>query len=189
MDLLESLIATFAVVGQEMTDVGMKTILAELRQYPEPAVHSALTRCRKELRKITLADILDRLTGGHPKVEEAWAIVSPSLNNEDVTIVWTGEMARAMGAARSLADDPIAARMAFKEVYETAVLEARARGSAPQWSPSLGHDPNGREGPITEAIQKGRLPASCEPTLIPDLRDAPRNKHIALPQMKGFGGA
>lgn len=185
MDLLESLIATYAVVGQEMTDIGMKAILADLRQYPEADVKTALTRCRKELKKLTLADILERLPGGHPKVEEAWAIVAPSLNNEAITIVWTEEMARAMGAARSLADDPIAARMAFKEVYATAVLEARAKSTVPKWTVSLGHDPLGREGPVQEAVLKGRLIQEYAQKFLPDLRE-PINKNIALPSMKGF---
>ena len=68
MNLLEAVAVTFAVVGQEVSDLGLKAIVAELQSYPPEAVQESLRRCRKELRKITLADILDRIPSGHPGV-------------------------------------------------------------------------------------------------------------------------
>lgn len=185
MDLPEAVIATLAVMGQEMPDVGLRALLAELRQHPERDVLLALTRCRKELRKLTLADILDRLPNGHPGVEEAWAIVSKTLNDEAVSIVWTGEMAEAFGEARALGDDPVAARLAFKEVYSRLIQEARAMNAKPSWRASLGHDPRGRESAIQEAVAKGRLTQAHAARLLPDLSE-PRNKNLVLPAMRGF---
>lgn len=107
----------------------------------------------------TIAEILEavRVMDGRPAAEEAWSIVARSLNDEGVTIVWTQEMAEAFGVALGLQDDRIAARMAFKEAYQRLVQEARAQGKAVTWSPSLGHDAAGREGPIVAAVKDGRL--------------------------------
>lgn len=107
----------------------------------------------------SLDEIRGRLgTGsGHLGPEEAWAIVGPSLRDEGRTIVWTDEMRDAFGSALLLADDLVAARMAFKERYTQLMKETAIAGTAPRWSVSLGLDRNGREKPILEAVQKGRL--------------------------------
>ena len=168
MDLLEAVLATYAVIGQEMSDIGIKAIVLELKDYPPADVFEALRRCRKELRKITLADILDRIPTGHPGVEEAWATVSGLLSNEDASVVWTDEMAQAFGVARHLASDKVAARMAFKEAYSKAVAQARDAKKGPAWRVSLGYDPSGRQGVIEEAVKLGRLPVEHAKKLLPD---------------------
>ena len=107
----------------------------------------------------TIAEILDaaRTMDGRPDAEWAWAAVARALNDESVTIVWTVEMAEAFGVALGLKHDRVAARMAFKETYERLVREARAKGEPAAWSPCLGQDPTGREGPIVAAVKAGRL--------------------------------
>ena len=157
MKLHEIIQATFSVMGQELSDEAIALMTAELRIYPEPDVQAALRRCRTELRKITLADILDRLPGGHPGVEEAWAIVGPSLSNEGLTLVWTDEMREAFGSAAALTDDKVAARMAFKEKYTALMSEARQQRKRPRWSVSLGWDVAGRESALQHAVQQQRL--------------------------------
>jgi hypothetical protein len=116
------------------------------------------------------ADIIGRLAAqdGRPGAEEAWATVSQTLNSEGVTIVWTEEMQTAFGTALGLQDDPVAARMAFLEVYRRELADARAHGKPVKWQVSLGTDPNGREGPLTEAVRMGRLPAAHVERLLPD---------------------
>lgn len=151
MTLLEAVKVTYEVIGQDITDVALRTIVAELESYGTEAVHAALARCRRELRKLTLSEILDRLPHGHPGPEEAWAIIGPSLDNEALSLAWTDQMAEAFGTTRHLADDLVAARMAFKEVYARLVAEARALGQAPVWRASLGWDPSGREAAQQEA--------------------------------------
>lgn len=117
----------------------------------------------------SVAELLDALKAmdGRPGVEEAWSICAKSLQDESVTIVWTEEMAEAFGAALALSDDRIAARMAFKERYESLVEEARRKGKAVRWTPSLGHDPHGRECPLLEAAGKGRLQLQQVAGLLP----------------------
>lgn len=185
MDLITAVKATYEVIGQDISDLAMQTVVAELKEYPPQSVLLALTRCRKELRRLSLADILDRLPGGHPGCEEAWSIVAPCLSDEDVSVVWTDEMAHAFGVARALADDPIAARMSFREVYTAAVQEARAKNTRPAWRVSLGHDPKGREQALQDAVGKGRLTASQAAALLPPDPRLP-DFSVSLPAVKGF---
>lgn len=179
MKLVEALAVTYAAVGQEISDAAMEIMARDLSAYPLEGVLHALSRCRKELRRVTLADILDRIPGGHPNAEEAWAIVARSLNDERVTVVWTDEMSRAFGVALNLQDDPVAARMAFKECYAKEVNQSRNNGTAPRWHVSLGHDPYGREAPILEAVKCGRLTADYAASLLP-YRDQPSEQVKAL---------
>lgn len=189
MDLIEAISATYAVLGQEVPDIALEVVVQELQQYPRGDVEEALTRCRRELRKLTLADILDRLPSGHPGPEEAWGLVASALNNEQVSIVWTNEMAQAMGVARSLSGDPIAARMAFKETYSRLLVQARLSRSRPVWLVSLGYDQAGREAAYLEqARRKGKeLPALPEPKGVPmpdDLRKQIATIGKAMPETK-----
>lgn len=167
MKLSEAMAVTYAAMGQELSDAALAVACRDLESYPLPGVLSALSRCRKELRRMTLADILDRIPGGHPGVEEAWAICSKALNDERITIVLTDEMSQAFGVALNLQDDPIQARMAFKESYTRLVSLARDERTPIVWRASLGHDANGREGPLLDAIERGRLPAEYVAKLLP----------------------
>lgn len=167
MDILESLKATYSILGQDITDLGLELLAQDLAAYPVRQVQLALGRCRKELKRLTLTDILDRLPGQHPGPEEAWAIVSTGMREESITIVWTDEMRQAFGVAQALADDPVGARMAFKEQYLQLVREARAQGQAPRWSVSLGADKAGRELAILEGVKAGRLSHAYAATLLP----------------------
>ena len=109
-----------------------------------------MARKFSELRgKMSLSDILDRLPNGRPGVEEAWALIQQVMRNEQASIVWTDEMREAYGVAAVLADDPVAARMAFKEKYTACVASSRALQRPVSWSVSLGWDQDQR----TEAVQ------------------------------------
>lgn len=157
MTLLESLKGTYAVLGQDITDLGLEMMAHDLEPYPVPIIQTALSRCRKELKRLTLADILDKLPSGHPGVEEAWSIVSQSITNGGATIIWTEEMREAYGIAVGLEGDMVAARMAFKETYLRLIQEARGEARPPNWSVSLGSDKLGREVAVLDGVEKGRL--------------------------------
>lgn len=169
MTLIEAVKGTYAVIGQSMTDTELAMVVSDLSVYPSASVLTALTRCRRELKRITLSDIIDRIPGGHPGVEEAWALVSTIMGDEHATIVWTDEMRRAYGVASALADDPIAARMAFKESYLSQIGEARAKGQLVKWSVSLGWDKQRRESVLLEAVEKGRLTHAAAKQYHPDI--------------------
>lgn len=175
--LHEAIAVTYAAMGQELTDAALAIITKDLSEYPAEDVLTALTRSRKELRRITLADILDRIPGGRPGAEEAWAIVAPALSDESVTVVMTEEMTQALSIASNLDYDPVAARMAFKDAYARLVALAKENKTPVKWRASLGHDANGREGPLMAAVEKGLLLPVYVQGLLP-YRDASTDERI-----------
>jgi len=177
MDLFEELAATIESINGQSTDAVVKLWLLELEPYPDHDVRHALARCRRELRRLSLADVLDRIPTGHPGVEEAWSMVAPCLRNESISIVWTDEMAEAFGCALRLAEDGIAARMAFREKYTVLVGAARAARRKAVWSPSFGRDRSGRVAAMRSAVLAGRLPAGEIQRLLPDC-DEHSNEHF-----------
>lgn len=135
----------------------------------------------------TIAEVMDALKSldGRPDAEEAWSIVARSLQDEGVTVVRTSEMAHAFGIALGLQDDPIAARMAFKESYASAVNAARRQGIPIKWEVSLGHDVGAREGPLLLAAKQGKLTAQHVAMLLP-YRDEPNRDVKALVDRSGL---
>lgn len=166
--LVKALTATAELMGTELTIDGARMMCADLSAYPEPWVLNALRKCRREVTgRLTLAAIVSRIDDGHPGVEEAWAMMP---RGEAASVVWTDQMASAFGITAHLLDDPVAARMAFKEAYSKAVQQARDENIRPRWWPSLGHDPHGREAVIREAVARGRLDAYHAQKLLPSGR-------------------
>lgn len=127
----------------------------ELEAYPTPQVISSLRRCMRELKTFpALADIISRIDDTRPGAEEAWAMLPAG---EENSVVWTEEMAQAHAIARPVMDDPIAARMAFREAYTRLVSEARSARRPARWNVSFGHDPSDRERAIRDAVSRRRL--------------------------------
>jgi hypothetical protein len=156
--LLEALAVMAELTGTDWSKPAIRMIEHELSAYPEADVLGAIRKCQGELtRRVTLADILDRIPSQHPGVEEAWALVSQTMNNEYVSIVWTEQMRKAYGAALAVQDDKISARMAFKEVYSRELREARANHVFPVWNASLGYDPIMREECVKRAAQRNLI--------------------------------
>lgn len=179
MTVAQALTLAFQYVNQSMPDLAIAEMAHDLEMYPPDHVLAALKRCRSELKVIRYGDILDRLPGGHPGPEEAWAVIGPSLQNEAVTVVWTDPMREAFGVAVGLADDLVAARMAFKETYTKLVSEARAKNHQPAWSVSLGTDKAGRELAILEAVKAGKLSQSYVGKFLPQAETSA----VPLPQI------
>lgn len=110
------------------------------------------------------ADVIAQLQAAaedddRPGPEEAWAIARRA-TDEAATVVWTAEMAQAWAVALPLlgSRDDVGARMAFREAYQRLVAEARAAGTPPRWSASLGWDEQQRAQAIGQAVQLGYLP-------------------------------
>ena len=81
----------------------------------------------------------------------------------------------AFGIAYPLIADggTVQARMAFIEAYRDRCNKARDSGLSVKWSPSLGHDPMGREHVLMDAVEKGRLTAKHVSGLLPSPRAWP----------------
>lgn len=180
MTILEALTVAYQYVNQPIQDLALAEMAQELEAYPVDNVLAALRRCRSELKSIRYGDILDRLPGGHPGPEEAWSIVSRGMQNEALTVVWTDQIREAYGVAVGLSDDPVAARLAFKEAYLKLVSEARARNQQPAWSVSAGTDQHDRERAVSEAVKNGKLLPHYAGKFLP----YPATQLTALPEMK-----
>lgn len=155
--LLQAIAVTAELCGKTFSEAPARVFAQDLATFDEQAVLLALARCRKEVRGIlSLQDVISRIEDGRPGVEEAWAMLPAS---EDQSIVWTEEMAQAWGIASPLLEcgDKIGARMAFKESYLRFVTQARDAGKSPKWTPSFGHDRDGWQPAIAEAVRLNRI--------------------------------
>lgn len=165
--IIEAVTVTAELTGTSLSAPAAKVLCQDLSIYPEAQVLGALVRCRRELRgRMTLAEIINRLDDGRPGPDEAWAMMPRS---EAATVVWTDEMATAIGVALPLleAGDQVAARMAFKESYQREMQIARDTGRPVKWWVSLGHDKLGRAEVIKAAVEKGRLTTTQAQKLLP----------------------
>ena len=182
--LIEALAVTAEITGTTMTDAAAKMMINDLIVYPEQFIFAALTKCRREIKgRLTLADIISRIDDGRPGVEEAWAMIPKS---ENETVVWTDEMAVALGVAQPLINegDLVAARMAFKEKYNNEIQSARDQSKPVNWTTSLGHDPAGRESALRKAVDAGRISYQHAQKLIPSFEIPENIKQIATETTK-----
>lgn len=157
VSVLEALAVTAELTNTPISAAAAKVMASDLAAYPERQVLGALTRCRKELKgRLTVADIVTRLDDGRPGPEEAWALMPL---DESSTVVWTDEMSGAWGVALPLLEegDRIAARMAFLESYRSRVQKARDAGLQVKWAVSFGHNVEGRQLALAQAIHLGRI--------------------------------
>lgn len=166
--MLEAIAVTCELTNTTLSKAAVKVIAEELCRYPEPHVLGALRKCCKELKgRLTLAEIVLRLDDGRPGVEEAWALLSTVLRNESASVVWTDEIREAYGVVLPLVEDPVAARMAFKERYAVLLSEARDRRDPVRWSVSLGYDKAGRELALAEAVKRNQISQQHAASLLP----------------------
>lgn len=169
--IVQALTIAFHFVGQPVPDAALEEMAHDLSGYHEGDVLAALKRCRSELKVIRFTDILDRLPGGHPGPEEAWATIAGAMRDESRSLIWSDEMREAYGVANHVGDDPIQARMVFKELYTKAVSEARAQHRQPHWLVSLGTDKADRERVILSGVQSGRVSQTYARQFLPGLTD------------------
>lgn len=156
-ELVKAIAVTAELTGTELSEAGKAAMVQDLAVFDHGQVLGALVRCRRELKgKLTIAAVLERLDDGRPGPEEAWSMLPKS---EADTSVWTEEMSQAFGVAQPLLaeGDAIAARMAFREKYAELVMRARNEGKRVRWWQTLGHSVAGREGPLLDAVEKGRM--------------------------------
>ena len=162
--------ATAEVLGQEITATAAEMIATDLSEYQDTQIADALKACRRELTgRLTLAAIIERIqrTDGHPEPSEAWAIALQA-NDESRTVVMTEQIQKAFYSAQPILDngDAVGARMAFIDAYRRMTDEARQNRAQPQWSVSLGWDPEGREIAVKRAMTAGYISVEHGETLL-----------------------
>lgn len=154
--------------AKSLTETQVAMFVRALAPYPLDQVRAALDAHVRDPQRgrwpPVPADVIAQMAAaaeadGRPGAEEAWAI-SLAASDERDTVVWSAEMAEAWTAARPVFSrgDEIGARMAFREVYQRLIAEARAARRPLAWSTSLGHDADRRAEAIGAAVQLGRLP-------------------------------
>jgi hypothetical protein len=155
--IFEAVGVALEMTGTTLSDAAIEAFSRILSGYPEGQVLAALSLCCAEVKgRLTLADVIGRIDDGRPGVEEAWSMIP---RDEAGSVYWTHEMQKAYGAAILLleANDAVAARMAFKEVYLAEVAKSRAVKAPPEWKFSLGTDHSGRIAAVKIAQDRGRL--------------------------------
>ena len=97
--------------------------------------------------------------------EEAWALAPKS---ESDSAMVTPEIAEAL-ASISLMNDPISARMAFKETYLRLVAKAKIERRQPRYFASLGTEINGRVSMLAHAVKTNKIALDAATSLVPEL--------------------
>ena len=179
---IEKLGGTFALINKPAPDgiIILEWARRLISAFSDQQIAVALDRMLREVEWVTFKAIIERVPDGRPEPEEAWALCPKT---EEASIVWTDEMATAFGVARSLLLDgnPIAARMAFLEKYESEVTAARLELRPVSWRTSLGSDKTDRIRALAEAVAAGRIPAEHALSLVGEQADALR---LALPEIE-----
>lgn len=168
-NLLQALAVTAEVCGTEFSEPAAKAIVSRLSSYPLESVLKALDKCQTEVTgRLSLAAIIGRIDDGRPSADEAWSTAIMA-GDEASTVVWTTETAKAYWAAAALLDqgDKVGARMAFRDVYDREVSNARQAGTPTKWEATLGTDPYQREQAIKQAAELNRLGREHANTLLP----------------------
>lgn len=168
--IIEELGLTAEMCGQQTSPAALVVMAEALSGYESQAVIAAIKRVRIECRRMTLADIIERITvaDGRPTADEAW-MNALQAEDESATVVWTEETAQAFAIARPALEirDKIGARMAFKAAYDRLVQQAREDRQPAKWSASLGWDVEQRRRVLEAAVQCKRLSASHAAGLLP----------------------
>lgn len=175
-DLLDD-VAVLVPPAQPLGGTAKALYFRALAEYPLAAVRAALDAHVKDPQRGRWfprpADLIAQLQGlqandGRPGAEEAWAIALQSAD-EAASVVWTDEIAEAMGVARPVmqAGDKVGARMAFREAYERLVDAARRQGRKATWTASLGHDRERHADVVRRGVEAGLLPRIALESLQP----------------------
>lgn len=193
--LKEQLAYTAEAMGKDLTPGGLKLFASDLSEYRLDDALEALRNCRRELSRFpTIADIVSRIeaSDGRPGAEEAWAMIP---KDEYQSAAITTEMQAAYAAAHPhlKLGDHVAGRMAFREVYERLVREARSKGEKPKWTASLGFDPAQRETAIAEADARNgesrkALPSPASPEIPVDPHAAEKIRALTAQIAKSVPG-
>lgn len=151
--------AMLDVTGAKWDESMVLDLLREVGNLHPEEVHSALQRCKAELRfPAKPVDVTDRCPSlAVQSADEAWISIGSS--SERDTVVCT-DLTLAVWGEVATEPDPTARRMAFRKAYERLASAYKTAGRRPQVTVSLGSDPSGRDEPIKRAVQNGFLPVA-----------------------------
>lgn len=160
LQLNDDLVGTAYTVGSNLPDAALTIMVKQLSKYTYLQVKAALNRCALEVtNRLPLAEIISRIDDGRPDVEKAWSQVSHYDADDTYSEVITEEQSYARGACWSLliANDNIAARMAFKEEYVKLCAENRAKGLPVKYVTHFGTNKESRLDVVKQALLEGKI--------------------------------
>lgn len=145
--------AMLDVTGAKWDESMVKDLLREVGNLHPDEVHSALQRCKAEIRyPAKPVDVTDRCPSLRvASAQEAWASIAGKTDAD--TIVWTDLTAEAWAISRQAGDDT-AQRMAFNAAYARLADEYKSLGRRPKVQVSLGEDAGKRQAALHEAVTR-----------------------------------
>ena len=164
---LTTLIAQVSeVVGDTLSANAIAMIAGRLEKEDLPTVEKALMRCMDECRwRLTLADILDRMPSRPIGADAAWEVAMRlNIGDEDATMVAPAAIMEAFPHALWNSGDKIAARVAFKDAYPSALATYGMSHIV-----SLGNNAAGREPVIMEALKNNLITREVAQLYLPNL--------------------
>lgn len=170
-DLIKLIAVTAELTGQEFSETAVEFMLDDLSNYSTEQLVQAFKAIRRLGLKLTIGNVIKNIDDGRPGAEEAWSMIP---RDELTTTVWTDEMREAYGVASPLLyqGDQIGARMAFKEKYESCIIQAKTQGKPIKWTASLGYDKKGREEALVQALEQGKLSPATVVNFLPEASKA-----------------
>jgi len=169
--------------GADFSPQKVLWLVEDLEGYGVDVIEASWRKYRKSDRgrfMPTAFDLIANIQDGRPTAVEAFAMLP---HGEDDTVVWTDEMREAWNAAKSHLREKRSslAYSAFKDRYESLVLEARKNRLEPKWCVSRGISGGSCDAILADAVQKGRISLDYAQQFAPELRGPER---LAL----GHGG-
>lgn len=171
--LTELISATSEVIGSPLKPTTVMMMVEDLTEYPFDDTKKALNLCRKECKgRLTLADIIERLTTGLPSADEMFAQIAEWCLDETKTFVLPEIAFRACEETNGgvydalMAGDRTGARMAYKSAYERL---AKAHTGSLNYVVRIGTDREQSEAVIIDAIKQGKLEQKNVKALLPHL--------------------
>ena len=160
--------------GTELNKLALAIYWETLREYELEVVHEAMRSHIKDPEHGRWmpkpADIIRHLPTDHSQImgaDAAWEMAMRlGIGDEEATVVAPQAILQAFPHALWANGDKVAARMAFKDAYPAA-LEAHGMDCIV----SEGHDPDGREPAIMEALRRNLIPNSVAQRLLPHMAD------------------
>ena len=161
------LVTAMAVYERQITGALADLFFAALGPYSIDQVRDGMARHLQDPADGKFspkpADVIRQIQGakaadGRPGKDSAWSIALCSLD-DDETVVTTPEILAALESAKPLLAirDKVAARLAFVEVYERLVTQARREGRPIDVIVSLGDDKARRQIAIEDGMRSGML--------------------------------
>lgn len=154
-------------------------ICEDLEGYTLEEIHQSWRKFRKTEKgrfMPSVFDLISNIDDGRPTAQKAFAMLPQA---EEQTVVWTAEMAAAWRISRQHPKGSSLAYSAFKDEYDSLVLEARKVQQKPRWSVSAGTDGGSRDAVLSEAVNAKRISLDYARQFSPEL-GAPRSQQLQI---------